>query len=147
MSSVSKVATQGDQGARSFDWVDPLLGLAVGSAGGALGSALLATSPARGIAFGALCGLAFGLFFAYRATSSGAGLIWGLGAAFLLWLILPAGILPLLAGSGRSMAKLADAREQFPELVAYLICLGMPVGVTLGVRGGLRGRLKNPPFH
>ncbi len=45
------------------------------------------------------------------------------------------------------MAKLADAREQFPELVAYLICLGMPVGVTLGVRGGLRGRLKNPPFH
>ena len=96
---------------------------------------------------GSLFGLAFGLFFAYRATSSGAGLIWGLGAAFLLWLVLPAGILPLLAGSGRSMAKLADAREQFPELVAYLICLGMPVGVTLGVRGGLRGRLKNPPFH
>ena len=147
MSSVSKATTQGDQGAGSFDWVDPLLGLVVGSAGGALGSALLATSPARGIAFGALCGLAFGLFFAYRATSSGAGLIWGLGVAFLLWLILPAGILPLLAGSERSMAKLADAREQFPELVAYLICLGMPVGVTLGVRGGLRGRLKNPPFH
>jgi len=74
-------------------------------------------------------------------------LIWGLGVAFLLWLILPAGILPLLAGSGRAMAKLADAREQYPELVAYLICVGMPVGVTLGVRGGLRGRLKNPPFH
>jgi hypothetical protein len=147
MSSVSKLATQGDEGAGPFNWVDPLLALVVGGAGGALGSALLATSPARGIVLGSLFGLAFGLFFAYRATSSGAGLIWGLGAAFLLWLVLPAGILPVLAGSGHTMAKLADAREQFPELVAYLICLGMPVGVTLGVRGGLRGRLKNPQFH
>ncbi len=118
MSLVPGVATQRDDRGRSFQWVDPLWGLAVGGAGGALGSALLATSPARGIMLGSLFGLAFGLLFAYRATSSGAGLIWGLGAAFLLWLVLPAGILPLLASSGRSMAKLADARDQFPELVA-----------------------------
>jgi hypothetical protein len=147
MSSASKVATQRGDGTRSFNWVDPLLGLAVGSAGGTLASGLLATSPGHGIVLGCLFGFAFGLLFAYRATSSGAGLIWGLGAAFLLWLVLPAGILPLIAGSGHTMAKLADAREQFPELVAYLICLGMPVGMTLGVRGGLRWRLKNPPFH
>jgi hypothetical protein len=136
-----------NKGAKSFDWRDPLLGLAVGGAGGALGSALLTTSLASGTLLGALFGLAFGLFFAPRATSSGAGLIWGLGAAFLLWLVLPAGILPLLAGSDHSMAKLTDARNRFPELVAYLICLGMPVGVTLGIRGGSRGRLADSPFH
>ena len=49
MSSVSEVATQRDERGRSFHWVDPLLGLVVGGAGGALGSALLATSPARGM--------------------------------------------------------------------------------------------------
>jgi len=111
MSSVSKAATQRDDRGSSFRWLDALWGLVVGGAGGALGSVLLATPLARGLLLGSLFGLAFGLFFAYRATSSGAGLIWGLGAAFLLWLVLPAGLLPLLASSGRSMAKLADARD------------------------------------
>ena len=36
------------------------------------------------------------------------------------------------------MAALVDAREQFPLLVGYLVCLGMPVGLVLGIRGGLR---------
>ena len=147
MPSSSIRAAQMNKGAKSFDWIDPLLGLAVGGAGGALGSALLTTSFAGGTLLGALFGLAFGLFFAPRATSSGAGLIWGLGAAFLLWLVFPAGILSLLAGSDHSMAKLTDARNQFPELVAYLICLGMPVGVTLGIRGGSGGRLADSRFH
>lgn len=147
MSSGLKVTAQVDGPARSFNWIDALLGLAVGAAGGALGSVFLTSSLVSGTVLGSLFGLAYGLFFAHRATSSGAGLIWGLGAAFLLWLVLPAGILPLLIGSGHSMAKLADARDQFPELVAYLICLGMPVGVTLGVRGSFRGKLKNQPFH
>jgi hypothetical protein len=147
MSSPSRVATQVNEAASSFNSMDALLGLVVGSAGGALASQLLTSSLVSGIVLGALFGLAFGLFFAHRARSSGAGLIWGLGAALLLWLVLPAGILPLLAGSSRSMAKIAHAREKFPELVAYLICLGMPVGVTLGIRGGLRGKLKNVPFH
>jgi uncharacterized membrane protein YagU involved in acid resistance len=145
--SGSKLVAHGNEGARSLNWADSLLGLAVGGVGGALGSALLAASLVSGLVLGALFGLAFGLFFAHRATSSGAGLIWGLGAAFLLWLVLPEGILPLLASSGHSMAKFADARDQFPKLVAYLICLGGPVGVTLGVRGGLRGGLENSPFH
>ena len=147
MSPGLKVTEQVNEPARSFNWIDALLGLAVGAAGGALGSVFLTSSLVSGTVLGSLFGLAFGLFFAHRATSSGAGLIWGLGAAFLLWLVLPAGILPLLIGSGHSMAKLADGRDQFPELVAYLICLGMPVGVTLGVRGSFRGKLKNQPFH
>jgi len=144
MSSGAKVVAPGNERAKPFHWADPLLGLAVGGAGGALGGALLARSLLSGTVLGALFGLAFGLLFAHRATSAGAGLIWGLGSAFLLWLVLPVGILPLLAGSGHSMAKLTDARDQFPELVAYLVCLGMPVGLTLGIRGGLRG---SSPFH
>src|SRR5260370_36699534 len=127
--------------------MDPLLGLAVGCAGGALGSALLTVSLVSGTLVGALFGLAFGLFFAHRATSSGAGLIWGLGAALLLWLALPVGILPLFSGTTRSMAQLTDARDHFPELVAYLTCLGMPVGVALGIRGGRHNKLEKSPFH
>jgi hypothetical protein len=146
VSSHLKVA-QVNEAASSFNWMNALLGLVVGTAGGMLGSVLLNLSLFSGGLRGALFGLAFGLFFAHRTTSSGAGLIWGLGGAFLLWLVLPAGLLPLLASPGHGMAKLADAREQFPTLVACLICLGMPVGVALGVCGSLRGRLKNQPFH
>jgi hypothetical protein len=64
-----------------------------------------------------------------------------------MWLIFPAGILPLLSGPGHSMARLADARDQFPQLVAYLLCLGMPVGVTLGIRGGLVKAPGKAKFH
>ena len=121
-------------------WIEPILGLGLGTVGGALLSALSTTSLLRGLFLGGVFGLAFGLFFARRASSPGAGLIWGLSSALLLWIMLPAGILPILAGSGRSMGMLNDARAEFPELVAYMICLGMPLGLTLGIRGALRSR-------
>jgi hypothetical protein len=146
MHSGSIQGAQVNKGIGSSNWTDPLLALTIGSAGGAFGSTLMTTSLVRGSLVGGLFGLAFGLFFAHRATSSGAGLIWGLGAAFFLWLILPAGILPLLLGA-HSMAQLSDARDHFPELVACLICLGLPVGVALGIRGGLRKRPGQSPFH
>src|SRR6202008_1007548 len=136
--SESPIRGQSVAGAAGWGWIEPLLGLCLGAVGGAARSALLTASLAHGVLLGGLFGLAFGLFFAQRATSPGAGLIWGLGSALLLWVMIPAGILPMLAGSGRSPGMLRDARAQFPELVAYLLCLGMPVGVALGVRGGLR---------
>jgi hypothetical protein len=108
-----------------------LLGLGVGVLGGALQGTILATPLVNGIACGALFGVVFGLFFSRRATTPGAGLIWGIAAALLLWIVLPAGILPLLRG-GHSMGMLSDAQATFPQLVAFLICLGMPVGVALG---------------
>jgi uncharacterized membrane protein YagU involved in acid resistance len=127
-------------------WIEPLLGLGLGAIGGALRAALLTTSMAHGVLLGGLFGLAFGLFFAHRCSSPGAGLFWGLGAAFLLWLMVPAGILPIL-GSSHPMGMLSDARAQFPELVAYLVCLGVPLGVGLGIRGGFRSRAAHPRFH
>jgi uncharacterized membrane protein YagU involved in acid resistance len=115
--------------------------------GGALRSALLPTSLAHGLLLGGLFGLAFGLFFAQRASSPGAGLIWGVGSALLLWVMIPAGIRPMLAGSTRPMGMLSDARAQFPELVACLICLGMPLGMGLGILGGLHSRAGQPQFR
>ena len=94
------------------------------------GARLLTIPLTHGVLLGGLFGLAFGLFFAKRATSAGAGLIWGVASALLLWMLVPAGILPMLKGYERSMGMLSDARAQFPELVAYLLCLGMPVGVA-----------------
>ncbi len=134
-------------GTAAAAWVEPLLGLTIGALGGAAGSALLVTSPVHGFGLGALFGLTFGLAFAHRATSPGAGLIWGLSCAFLLWVMLPAGMMPLLGGSGLSGAMLRDARDRFPELVAYLICLGLPVGVAIGSRGSQRNRAGQPEFR
>ncbi|MES1257618.1 MAG: hypothetical protein ABUS51_04275 [Acidobacteriota bacterium] len=119
-------------------WADPLLGLVVGAMGGVLGSLALSHSRAYGFGLGAVFGLTFGLFFARRATSAGAGLIWGLSWAFLGWVTLPAWAVPLLSGAGGSAVMLDDARAHFPELVAALICLGLPVGVALGIRGRYR---------
>src|SRR5260370_1986630 len=127
--------------------VEPLLGLLVGALGGVSGSALLATSAVHGLVLGALFGLTFGLFFAGRAGNPGAGLIWGLSCAFLLWVMLPAGMIPLLGGSAHSAAMLRDARDRFPELVAYLICLGLEVGLALGCLGSRRYRASQPEFH
>jgi uncharacterized membrane protein YagU involved in acid resistance len=145
--SESSIGAQAGPRVAGSVWIEPLLGLGLGVVGGALRSALLTTSLAHGVLLGGLFGLAFGLFFAQRATSPGAGLMWGVGSALLLWVVIPAGILPMLRGSSRSMGMLSDARAQFPELVAYLLCLGMPVGVTLGIRGGPRARAGQPQFR
>lgn len=139
------IAPQVRKGGIALSRLEPLLGMGIGILGGALQSALLATSPAHGVVCGALFGAAFGFFFSRRATSPGAGLIWGVAAALLLWIVFPAGILPLLH-SGHSMAMLSDARATFPQLVAFLICLGMPVGVTLGTWGEFHSRTNQPKF-
>ncbi|HME32278.1 MAG TPA: hypothetical protein VKG65_05955 [Terriglobales bacterium] len=60
------------------------VGIVVGFGGGVLQSLALGMPIAHGLAVGGFFGLAFGVFFARRATSSGAGLIWGLAAAFCL---------------------------------------------------------------
>src|SRR6266849_4675734 len=145
--SESSFRAQVGSGVAGSVWIEPLLGLGLGAVGGALQSVLLTTSPTHGVLLGGFFGLAFGLFFAQRATSPGAGLIWGVGSALLLWVMIPAGIRPMLAGSSHPMGMLSDARVQFPELVAYLLCLGMPVGIALGVRGGLRSRAGQSQFR
>jgi hypothetical protein len=108
---------------------DATLGVALGIAGG------IAHSPHLESAFlGAGFGLLFAIVFAKRCSSAGAGLIWGLSSALLLWFA-KQGVTHFLHGSG---SMLENARNRFPDLAFCLICLGLPVGLTFGVRGGIR---------
>lgn len=111
------------------------LGVLVGALGGTLERALAPGLSSHGVLVSAAYGLIFALLFGPRAKSPGAGLIWGLGYAFLLWVAVPAGILPVAMGAMPSMGMLSSARARFPELVAYLICFGMPLGVASGLLG------------
>ncbi|MGA7918309.1 MAG: hypothetical protein WCA38_01475 [Candidatus Acidiferrales bacterium] len=113
-------------------WIDALLGLFIGLAGGLLAKWTLISWTASDLIISALFGSLFGLFFAKRATSPGAGLIWGIGSAFFLWLVIPAGFEPLLSGFGEARSMLGKAQDRFPDLVAYIVCIGMPVGIALG---------------
>jgi hypothetical protein len=117
-----------------FDWIGVALAGAVGAAGGMLASAVLQASLVRELAVGAVFGLVCATALRGRAMSAGGGLIWGLGAGFMLWIILSAG------------AMFGDARARFPELVACLTCIGAPVGIALGVRNRLRRRATEA-FH
>ena len=107
--------------------------MVVGAAGGAVCMMFGLATFVTGVVFGALYGLIFALLGWQRAVSPGAGLIWGLGYAFLLWLAIPAGIMPVLTGSMPEMGMLDAVRIHFPELVAYVVCFGMPLGLTLGI--------------
>src|SRR5215475_423841 len=104
------------------------------------------TSLIINILLGALYGLLFALLAAPRTTSPGSGLLWGLGFAFVLWLALPAGILPVLVGGMPAMGMLDTARAHFPELVAYMLGFGTPLGLALGAWGGLQSYPGQPRF-
>jgi hypothetical protein len=122
-----------------------LIGLLVGAAGGAAVTALGLASWLTGVVFGGLYGLVFVLLAGPRATTPGAGLLWGLAYAFLLWLAGPVGLFPLFVGMPQ-MGMLDVARAHFPELVAYVLCFGMPLGLALGGWGALRPAEARPPF-
>jgi hypothetical protein len=140
------VRLESDMKALSPRVIEILLGLCVGAVGGVLQGTLLAAPLAQSLLFGLLFGAAFTLLFAKRATSPGAGLMWGLAFAVLIWITLPVGVLPLTAGAAASGSMLQDARERFPQLVSFLLCLGMPAGLTLGLWAELRGTVANPKF-
>jgi hypothetical protein len=123
-----------------------LVGLSIGALGGALQGLLLPGSLVLSIVCGLLFGGAFALFFAKRATSPGAGLIWGLAFAILVWIVFPAGLVPLLLGAGGPGSMLNDARERFPQLVSFLLCLGMPLGLMLGLWAELRATVAKAKF-
>jgi uncharacterized membrane protein YagU involved in acid resistance len=118
----------------------------VGAAGGLVMTMVVPASLVINILLGALYGLLFALLAAPRATSPGAGLLWGLAYAFILWLAIPAGIVPVLMGGMPSMGMLDTARAHFPELVAYTLGFGAPLGVVLGAWGGLQLYPAQPPF-
>ena len=121
-----------------------LLCAVVGCAGGALAARATGLDAAGLVVLGAIYGVVFSLVAAPRATSAGAGLLWGLGFSYLAWLAGPAGLFAL--GNASHMGMLDTAQRHFPELVAYLVCFGLPLGVTLGIRGSLTPGSDTRPF-
>lgn len=103
----------------------------VGAAGAAVAAAALGASLGPAALLGAAAGIVFALLFARFCTSPGAGLVWGLAWAFLLWL--------LSSGAGhmrRGGTSMVDAaRADFPELAAALVLVGAPLGLVLGLPG------------
>jgi hypothetical protein len=91
------------------------------------------TGPALGVAYGVL----FALVFSSRALDRGSGLLWGLAYALLLWLAVVPGAQVIAANLSSSFQT---QRDNFPELVGYIVCFGMPLGLVLGTLGGLRNR-------
>jgi hypothetical protein len=124
-----------------------VIGLVIGTLGGALRVAAIHTSATQSLIYGAIFGIAFGALFARRATSAGAGLIWGLGFAFLAWIVFPNGAVRLIFNHAALIEMFADARDRFPHLVAYILCLGAPVGLAFGIWGGLHPATEQPKFH
>jgi hypothetical protein len=118
----------------------------VGTAGSLVVNMVVPASLIINILLGAMYGLLFALLAAPRAISPGSGLLWGLGYAFILWLAIPAGIVPVLMGGMPAMGMLDTARAQFPELVAYMLGFGTPLGLALGAWGGLQAYPGQPRF-
>lgn len=118
-----------------------LVGLAGGFACLALGRATIATGPI----LGALYGAAFAQLAGIRATSPGAGLIWSLACALVLWLAGPASTYAALGAS--EACTLGAARDRFPELVAYLLSFGVPLGIVLGALRGRERRTEHDRRH
>jgi uncharacterized membrane protein YagU involved in acid resistance len=83
---------------------------------------------------GGLYGLTFALLTGRRASGPGAGLLWGLAFSLLLWLGGPATLFPILTDAA-GFCSCGMARAHFPELVAYLLCFGLPLGLALGLVG------------
>lgn len=130
----------------------PVFPIAVGAVLGALGAAALAYLGATGggwsivdVFFGGLLGAGFGLITRSRATTPGAGLLWGLGFAFLLWMMLPAGVLPRITAHG-AHEMLDAARQHFPELIGYLLIYGAPLGLVLGALAKPMRTANEQPF-
>lgn len=112
---------------------------AVGAVLGTLSAAVLAYLgligggwPIISVLVGGVLGGCFALLTRSRATTPGAGLLWGLAFSFLLWLAAPAGLLPRITSHG-AMEMLDAARAHFSELIGYLLIFGAPLGIVLGV--------------
>jgi tetrahydromethanopterin S-methyltransferase subunit G len=121
-------------------------GALVGAVGALLGASILGYSPMEGALIGAVYGLVFGLFFSESCSNPGAGLIWGLAYAFLLWMVFSATVFAWFRGGRQANAMFDSAREHFPALVGYLLFLGTPLGIVLGLVGEFRPRPRRTQF-
>ncbi|MGE0685049.1 MAG: hypothetical protein AB7P69_29580, partial [Candidatus Binatia bacterium] len=95
--------------------------LAIGCVGGLAAAQVGLASLQTGVILGGFYGLGFALLASPRALTPGAGLLWGLAYAILLWLANPLGLSTLM-NSATPDAMLTGLRARFPALVAHLLC-------------------------
>ena len=122
----------------------------VGGLGGAACWLSGATGNIAGLAYiglGVFYGATFAALAWRRTFNLGAGLLWALSYALLMWLIGPAGIFPLLQQGGAQMGMRVAARAHFPELVAYMLFFGLPLGLLMGTWGLTRPSPIRSPFR
>ncbi|HLK21171.1 MAG TPA: hypothetical protein VKT81_19605 [Bryobacteraceae bacterium] len=114
---------------------------------GAAGGAVLMPAVHTSFLFGPMLGVIFGALFALvfwnRALYLGSGLLWGWAYAFLLWLAIVPGAQVIAANLNSSFQT---QRDNFPELVGYILCFGTPLGVVLGGFGSWRNRSTLTPL-
>ncbi|HEX5051062.1 MAG TPA: hypothetical protein VFZ65_04765 [Planctomycetota bacterium] len=128
--------------------VPVVVGAIVGGLGGLgcllLGPATVFTGPVTGAAGGAL----FGLLASERTRGIGEGLIWALAYTFLLWLAVPTGIAAWWSSPAGAPCEMSVVKGQVPALIAYLVCIGTPLGVVLGAVAIARGLpAHHPPLR
>ena len=108
----------------------PLLaGALVGTGGGAALAAAGVVGAALAVPLGAVFGLAFAAAAHGRVRGPGAGLLWGLAWALILWLV---GQATPFAPAGEGACSLGLAQRAFPWLVGLLLCFGAPLGIVIG---------------
>ncbi len=117
-----------------------------GVIGGAACSAVVTIPLSASLMLGGIYGLVFAVLCHRGAVSPGAGLIWGLGFALLLWLVVLAGVVPAIAEGMSAIGRVDSLRAEFPQLVAYVLLFGMPLGMVLGIWGGLQVRPTQAAF-
>src|ERR1700720_1471136 len=119
----------------------PAIPIATCALTGLLGGFALMAVTHVGIVSGAITGTLFGalfaIVFANRAIDRGSGLLWGLSYALLLWLAVVPGAQVIAANLSSSFQT---QRDNFPDLVGFMLCFGTPLGLMLGTLGGHRNR-------
>ena len=118
---------------------------AIGFMGGLILLLLDYANPLTGPILGIVYGAVFAALAAPRVSSVGAGLLWGLATMFLFWLSGPLGLFPIFEGHD-GPGPLGAARAHFPQLVGYLICFGLPLGLTRGGWGAGQIQAGQPRF-
>jgi hypothetical protein len=119
---------------RPSSFVPAGVGTVLGAAGGGVLHGLGYAPMVPALMLGGLYGLMFSLLAGRRASGIGAGLLWGLAFFLLLWLAGPATLFPIFTLRA-GFCSCGTARAHFPELVAYLLCFGLPLGLGLGLVG------------
>ena len=130
---------------RPSSFVPAAVGAVVGATGGGTLHALGYAPLLSGLLLGGLFGLLFALLARRNVNGPGSGLLWGLAFFLLLWLARPATLFPVFTHSA-GFCSCGTARAHFPELVAYLLCFGLPLGLTLGLVGERLSGVPRRPF-